>query len=357
MLVGLGFMTPFVLQAIRDYRIAKVYRPVECEITGERTVTRSSSSQLGGRWYTRDDSHREFTWAYEINAHPYRGEGYDNHAGIMADPQETGNLYKGIKVQGWYDPAAPEKSVLVRHFRPKFYLGALIPGSFVLIAGMMLMGVLRRKPQRIKLNISEGERLKVRLQPAMSTKGIMGCLGMLVALLGLFMFLVLPRISISTVGPSLIGGKGWAYLVCLAIEGFLIYHLLRAFRASRVPDPIVEIEQESIAPGQTSRLYICQPGPAELTALEVAIVCEKVGQSGTRKAYKHVVFERQTLRIGTSEEFNETFSIPEKASPSAKTVQTATNWFIRIRRELPNAISYDTDYPFKVSARQSRIQK
>ena len=85
-----------------------------------------------------------------------------------------------------------------------------------------------------------------------------------------------------------------------------------------------------------------------LDSLQVQIVCETIGQSGTRVAYKHLITDRKAVQIGEDLEINETFSLPATASPSMKTVQTATNWCVRIRRQLAGGMSYDTDYPFHV---------
>jgi hypothetical protein len=350
-LVGLGFMTPFVLQAIRDYRIAYIYQPTECEIMSERTVTSESTSKLGRHWVTNRSSHKEFTWAYRIDKRHYVAEGYDNHDGIMTDDQEMGNISKGMKHECWYDPAKPEKSVLVRQFHPKFYLGALIPGSFVLVGGMLLGGVLRRRPMKTQACISQGERLPYRLAPVLSIRGIVGCLGTVVLVLGLLIVLVLPKISVGQSGSGLISGKAWLYLICTAIEGFLIYHLARAVRAAGVPDPVVEIAHEPLSPGQTTQLYIRHPGPVNLASLQVQVVCEKIGQSGTRSAHKHPIFDRNAVCITDVLEINETFDVPPNAPLSAKTVQTATNWCVRIRRKLDSGVSYDTDYPFHVQAK------
>ena len=348
-LVGLGFMTPFVMQAVRDYRIAKVYEQTSCDIVSERAVTMSSHSTLGGRWVESQSTHTEYTWRYAVNGLKYTAEGYDNHDGIMADFQETGNLQVGAQHECWYDPVAPEKSVLVRHFRAKFYLGALIPGSFILIGGVFLRGALRRKPAKTDADISKGDRLRYRLSPVVSTRGILGCLGVAIIVVGLVTILVLPKISVGQAG-GLLTGDAWKYIIALGLEGFLIYHLLRNRQAALVPDPIVEINDEPLAPGQTTQLYIHHPGPAQLASLQVQVICEKVG-TGTRVAHKHLILERKALRISQSEDFLETFTIPAKAPPSLKTVQTVTNWCIRVRRKLVNNVSYDTDYPFHVETR------
>ena len=165
-MVGLGLMTPFALQAILDYRIACVYQQTECEILGERSFTMSHLSALGGRWMEAHHAHTVFRWAYQVQGKSFSAEDYDNHEGIMADDEEMPLLKKGDKHACWYDPAAPEKSVLVRRFRAKFYLGALIPGSFVLLGGFFLRGAFRRKPQQSDTFISQGEHRRGRgVQP------------------------------------------------------------------------------------------------------------------------------------------------------------------------------------------------
>lgn len=337
-LVGVGFMMFFVVQAILDYRIARVYQQTQCEIIGERTFTSKSSSVLGGRWVESHHDHTVFRWTYEVQGRYYSAEGYDNHDGIMAEPEELSNIKKGDKHECWYDPAAPEKSVLVRRFYAKFYLGALIPGSFILFGGYFLRGALRRKPVKSDTFISQGERLRYRLSPAVSTQGVMGCLGVVILVLGLVIVLVLPNISADV----------WLYLIGVGIEGFLIYHFARALGAARVPDPIVEIDNNPLAPGQTTPVYIRQQGPAGLALFQVQVICEKLGPNGTRVTYKHLLIDRSALQIEEAEEFTMNLTAPAKASPSIKTVQTATNWYVRIRRKLANSVSYDTDYPFSV---------
>lgn len=338
LLIGLATLIPFVLQAIRDIRIARVYQPAECRIVGERYLSSKSSSFLGGRWISTDHAHKEFSWTYSVGGRDYTAEGYDNHDGIMAEGQEMGNIVPGSQHECWFDPSAPEKSVLVRHFRAKFYLGALIPGFFILLSGSLLRKVLRRKPQEIRIGTNRGERLRVRLSPVLSAKGLWGCLTTLILALGAFIVLVLPAI----------GGDLVLYLICVGIEGFLIYHLMRAIPVARMANPIVEIDDEPLRPGMHTRLFIRHPGPAQIASLQANVVCEKVGQGGTRSAYNHMVFKHENLQIAEAEEFEATFGIPAKASPSAKTVQTMTSWYVRVSRKMGADKAHETDYTFRV---------
>ena len=225
-LVGLGFMTPFVLQATRDYRIAYVYQPTTCQVLDERMVTSSSTSRLGGNWYSSSSSHQEFRWSYVIGKTRYVAEGYDNHNGVMTDAQETGNLYPGIAVRCWYDPAKPEDSVLVQRFRAKFYLGALIPGLFVLMGGRFLQ--LALLPGGARSN-------KARRQP-LSPLGIVKGLSVIIVALALVIILVLPRLTFGSITPSLLD-EFLPYIILIGIEVFLIRHWLRAWHMWRKSSP------------------------------------------------------------------------------------------------------------------------
>lgn len=348
-LIGLGAMTPFVLQAVRDYRIAFLYQPTECQVLGERTVSSSSTSRLGGTSYTTSSSHKEFSWAYVVDGTRYVADGYDNHDGIMAEGQEMGNIYAGVRMPCWYDPADPEKSVLVRHFRAKFYWGASVPGLFILLGGGFLRRSLRRRPDYADVRVGKGERLAYRLSPIISTRGAVGCLSTIIIVLALFIVFVLPGISFGDVTPSLLGGL-WPFLILGGIEVFLVYHWLRAMRAARVPDPVIEIDDHPLSPGQRTRLHFRLPGPAQLTSLKVSVLREKTDSRGTRISSQKVLFERENLNLAVAEEFDGKLVVPARAAASVKTLESVASWMVRVHRVLKSGVSYDTDYPFTVLA-------
>ena len=186
------------------------------------------------------------------------------------------------------------------------------------------------------------------LSPILSTRGIAGCLGTIITVLGLIIVFVLPGISVGDVAPSLLGGQVWLFLIAIAIEAFLIYHWLRAMRASRVPDPEVEIDDHPLSPGQQTRVHFCQPPCAQLVSLKVLVRCEKTGEKGTRTTSEKLLFECENLNLAVAEEFDGKLAVPARAAASVKTLQSATNWMIRVRRVLKSGTSYDTDYPFTV---------
>ena len=347
--VGLGMLTPFALQAVRDYRIARAYQPVACHVLDRRTVNSSSRSKLGGTSYTNETAHTEFRWEYMVNGNRYVAEGYDNHDGILAEAQEMGNIYPGARLPCWYDPTDPERSVLARHFRAKFYIGALIPGLFILVGGSFLRRSLRRRPDYAEIRISKGDQLPVRLSPILSTRGIAGCLSIVILVLALIIFGILPMLRFGSVTPSLLDGF-WPYLILGALEVFLIYHWLRAMRASRVPDPLIEIGAHPLSRGQQTQVHFLQPGPVQLTSLKVVVLCERTDGLGTRTSNAKTLFERDNLDVVVAEQFDGSLVVPPRATGSVKSLQSVVSWMIRVHRVLKNGTSYETDYPFTVLA-------
>lgn len=348
-LVGLGMMVPFALQAVRDYRIAWHYQPTECQVLGAVRVNSSSTSVLGGSRYSTDTAHREFSWSYKVNAVHYFAEGYDNHDGIMATGQETGDIHAGVRMTCWYDPANPQKSVLARNFQPRFYLGALIPGFFILLGGGLLRRSLKRRPDYADVKVSQGEQLPIRLSPILSTRGIVGCLSIIILVLALVIFGVLPLISFGNVAPSLLGGL-WPFLILGAIEAFLIYHWMRAMRAAKVPDPVIEIGAHPLSRGQQTSLHFCQAGPVHLSSLKVVVLCERTDGQCTRTSNEKILLERSDLDVVVVEQFDGKICIPPRAAASVKTVQSVVSWMVRVHRVLKNGTRYETDYPFTVLA-------
>jgi hypothetical protein len=348
-LVGLGMLVPFVLQAVRDYRIAWRYQPTDCQVLRAMTVSSSSTSRLGGTMYRTDASHQEFSWDYTIDATRYVAEGFDNHDGIMAEGRETSHIATGVRMTCWYDPADPQQSVLVRHFRAEFYLGALIPGFFILIGGGLLRRSLKRRPDYADVKVSHGEQLGFRLSPILSTRGIAGCLSIIILALAVVIFGVLPRISFGDVAPSLLGGL-WPFLILGAIEAFLIYHWMRAMRAAKVPDPVIEIGEHPLSRGQQTSIHFCQAGPIYLSSLKVVVLCERTDGKGTRTSNEKIVLERNDLDVVVAEQFDGKIAIAPRAAASVKTLQSVVSWMVRVHRVLKNGTRFETDYPFTVLA-------
>lgn len=309
----------------------------------------SSSSVLGGSRYNTDTAHREFSWSYRVNEAHYFAEGYDNHDGIMATGQEAGGIHAGLRTTCWYDPANPQKSVLARNFQPRFYLGALIPGFFVLLGGGLLRRSLKRRPDYADVKVSQGEQLPFRLSPILSTRGIVGCLSIIILVLTLVIFGVLPLIRFGNVAPSLLGGL-WPYLILGAIEAFLIYHWMRAMRAARVPDPVIEIGAHPLSRGQQTSIHFFQAGPVDMSSLKVVVLCERTDGQGTRTSNEKILMERSDLDVVVAEQFDGKMSIPPRAAASVKTVQSVVSWMVRVQRVLKNGTRYETDYPFTVLA-------
>ena len=341
--------TPFILQAIRDYRIAFRYQETECQVLRERTVSSSSTSRLGGTWYATSSSHQEFSWAYVVAGTRYVADGYDNHDGLMVEGQETGNVYPGVRMPCWYDPADPEKSVLARNFHARFYLGALIPALFIVFPGWLLWRTVRPRQTYADVRVGRGQRLPFRLSPILSSRGIAGCLTVIIVALAAVMVFVLPRMAVGTVTPSLLGDL-WPFIIVGGIEAFLIYHWWRAMRAARRADAVIEIGAHPLQAGQKAAFHLRLDGPGRLAAIKVSVLLERDGSGGTRVSNERILFERENVDLTTGLSFDGEIRVPPRAAPSLKTLQSVASWMLRVHRVTADGLSYDTDYPFTVVA-------
>lgn len=143
--VGMLALIPFAMQGVRDWRIAHVYQQSECEIIGHRMVesTTTFRRQVGGTTERRN-SNPEFTFKYRVNGQMHVATGLDNHDGVMAKFEDWRYFNEGGRYPCWYDPANPDNAVLLRKTEWSFYLGALIPGMFILIGGHLMRRLLKK---------------------------------------------------------------------------------------------------------------------------------------------------------------------------------------------------------------------
>ena len=147
-LVSLAGMTPFALQAWGDYRAYNVYVEGQCTVLSRGSYATAGSRASGDTRPAPIRKHPELEYKVNAAGAAYFTFGFDNMKGWMSDINEAYEFEVGRTYPCWYDPADPEKAILKRQVRPKFYLGALIPGFMLLISGSMLAGALRGERKR-----------------------------------------------------------------------------------------------------------------------------------------------------------------------------------------------------------------
>jgi hypothetical protein len=344
-LVGLGLLGLFAEQAWRDVRISWFYRPATC------TVLSSSVYESTSRWsqaVTRSSSHPRFSYELQVDGRRYTAVGFDNMDGSTSHPAETLSFKTGQAYPCWYDPANPEQAVLKRQVFGPLYALLAVPLLFVLVGGNMLFLALRPVAPVALPGLDAGDALAVRLRPELTGRQAAGCLAA-VAIAGtagvvaFFAFLVRSR--------SLLSGDGLTTLALFAaaVDGFVIYHLVRTLRGLGLPDPVVEIEREPLHPGEKARLLVRQPGPARFDAFRVSVLCEEQGGRGTRQSHRKQLVNKQGVEVALAGDLVEslTIEIPADASTSLKELQTIVTWKIVVQRKR-KLVSADAEFVFRV---------
>jgi len=350
--VGLLGLIPFGLQAVRDFRIARVYQQAECEIIDHRMIETTTVYRWGGGDRTEDrSSHPEFTFKFRADGKTYVATGLDNHDGVTTPFEQWRYFNVGSKYPCWYDPADPEKAVLLRRFEWKFYLGALIPGFFIVVCGNLMRRALAKGHDYGKGAQYRGLRLRHRLTPVFSHQKLTGCLLLVILLLAVALAAIWAA-PWSTRTTQVVSPTFFLFGIVLAIEVVMIYHFIRAAKVVRVAEPEVEIDDEPLAPGRSTSLSVLQTGPLRARRYEVLMVCEEVSVN-TATPVKKLLIEHEAVHIPDGTEanartFTATFTIPDTARPSTRELQFTHTWSIRVRREIDDETTLETDFPFRV---------
>ena len=325
-LVGIGASVPFVLQAYRDIRITWFYRPAQCEVISSsiyNTETRSRSTP-------RSTSHPELTYQLRVDGRWYTATGFDNMGGRTSAPADADAFQRKQSYPCWYDPRDPSHAVLQRRVYKPFYLATAIPLAFLIIGGSMLSRSLRPVVTPALGGLTHGDTLAVRLHPEMIGAKAAGCLAA-----AAIVFAAAAVVVFVTVAPGVA-------LVLAAIDGFIIFHLIRTIRGIGIAEPIVEIDREPLNPGDSARVFVRQPGPARFAEFKVSLVCEEQGQRGTRKLHSHLMLKKKD-----ASEVADTLAIdiPPDGPLSKKELQTIVTWKIVVQRK----DSADREFVFRVT--------
>ncbi len=346
-LVGMVGCIYFIRQGVRDYRVFHRYEPTQCTVIAKRGITSTSYFGSGRTRQDRTSTIPEFTFQHRLNGKLYTTVGYDNTEGKMASAGDLVLYDVGKAYPCWYDPAHPEDAVLARRFRPLFYVAALIPLAFLVIGGNFLLLAVRPKPAITIKDAGHGEVLAVRLAPELSRGAALGCLTVLLVVWSAALFAA----AAWTMGEwSRLESYGFFLLLAAAAEVWLVRFTMGAVRALKIPDPIVEIDHEPLARGETLQVSIRQRGPARFDLFRVSLVCELRDQRGTAKEHSKVILLKKDLDIDQVTPLESIVSGPiaSDAPLSDKTLQSLTTWKIVVKRAKKGILGLDREYVFRV---------
>ena len=376
-LLGCAGLVPVVWQAIRDYRVAKVYVESEAEIIEFIPITTGYDTRPGKRIERSTRPSYVFRFATK-EGQTISTRGYDAYGGREAPPSEWNHLSAGDRVPCWYDPAAPRKAVLSRRFNPHFYWLLAWPLGVMGFSGLLLRECFRRAiPPSLK-GIEKGRRLAWRLPVAASQRAMTGCLGGFMVVCALlttgFTLAALDYKDVvekyrwisSVLGFNMNGWYWVAFFAALTTLVF-IWAFLVNLRWIALPEPVVEVNATKLRAGDSTELYVRQEGPLKALSYTVSLICEINGIPGKPPARKVVLSERPNLRVGNGRdgeaaEFSIEMKMPKdarrtcKSVPMKKSGQTIGNsadlvsWFIRIERQVTSKTVLQSDYEILVGS-------
>ncbi len=343
--VGLLFGSFFAFRAWRDVRTFTAWVPTTCTIEAKEVSSTSGSGK------SKPSYRPDITFRYEVAGKEFRCTGWDSWALAgdygggsskyyerVLDRYEVGRAYPC-----WYDPADPSRAVLVRHVRA-LYLLAVLPLAFTVLGAIGLWATLAAPARRrggdaaaearrmsraghergSPEDLLARQRLSIRLQRE-SKPGEQSCGALFVSVALLFVGGIAGYAAWSDLQDGewhvipllfvvVFGGLGLLFLWIAAASGL----------ASHVPETIVEVERSTVAPGESVKMLVLQPGPLRLRSLRVRLTCreetpEERGSPSVTVLHDEVVAEIGAGVAGRTAplEHSAVLRIPADAEPSA----------------------------------------
>ncbi len=396
---GLGFLWLIVSSLlVPQWRVNRVYRPVECQIVDQKLEENDDESgvsfrprlliryQVGEQWHQ--------VWTYDIGG-VYSADREAQQAVVDRFPV-------GGKFPAWYDPGAPGTAVLVRGYTWFAWLMLFLPASFITLGGAGLVYTLvnlgksteRRAamapiPTALELiepghssadsafptvpgdgNLvnSPGTQLRYRMPSRTNPLWRLGLLGgaaaTVLAAAMLFGWMAAQQI--------LAGQPDWFLtLFCLpwvtvgsilAIQfaGQLMFH-------AQAGGTIVEISDHPLVLGERYRVLLMQGGRLKFRSLRLLLVCEERAtyQQGTntrtyaRRVFEALLVNQETFgaRAGAPAEWQAELELPELGMHSFRGLHNEVAWSIVVRGEPERWPPFEYVFPLVVYPAGTVLQR
>lgn len=358
-IISAAFFVPVGWQAYRDYRVANVYVESEAEIIEYIPINSGYDTRSGQR--VNRSTRPSFVFRFTaIDGQTVTTRGYDAYGGREAPPSEWNTISQGDRVSCWYDPKDPKKAVLSRRFNPHYYWLLAIPFCGLAFTGLLLRECVRRAVPPVLKGIEKGSHLAWRLPVIASQRAMTGCFGIAAILLAMmaagFTLAALDYQVVSYRHRWLshmlgVNFNGWyevafiALIVCLLFLWAFFYNL----RWVAVPEPVVEVEETFLAPGQSTSVHISQRGPCQFSSYLVSLICEVNAVPGQPPAVKKTFLSEEKVVVRTRDEFDvkewaSKVHIPSSAMSTCKSVplkqsgagsgSNLVRWYLRVERRV-----------------------
>jgi hypothetical protein len=374
---------------VPEWRVNHEFVPHTCKVLNKRIAEKDSEDgpvyraevnieyQIGG--VVHDD-----IWTYSVeNLSDIYSAGKDEKQAILD------RFPIGAEVPCWYDPANPQRVVLVRGLSSWIYLLAAVPVVFIIVgAGGIIYAIVHwgksaehraainrrvqdrellraagrgdrefpNVPARDDITSSPGTKLRYRL-PIETSPGW--------ALIGILIACIIWNGMVGTmvffaIRSHLIGKPEWILtFFCIPFVGiglFLIYTFFRQLLVTTGIGPtLLEISDHPLHPGGEYRLFVSQAGRLSVKRLTLSLVCEEEAtyRQGTdtrteaQQVFVQELFGLANFEIPPGAPFDHEFSfhVPASAMHSFKSPHNRVHWTLLVESEINGWPDYKRAFP------------
>jgi hypothetical protein len=333
---------------------------------------------------------------YEVDGTPYRTATYDIARRYDRDQKQQQKLLDEFKVGQeypcWYDPADPNRVVLVRGYTWSGWLLLLLPLSFIILGGAGLVytvlewgksaerqsAIAQRAvqleifdkakpdeaqypniPRQEHLTDSPGTVLKFRL-PSVTSPAWMLIVGLVLSLVSNGALAIFAATALNDYWR---GEPNWLltlFLVPLTIAGVasIVFFLRQLLIITWVGPTVIEVSEQPLQPGREYQLFLSQTGQLRMNALRLVLACDEVAtyQQGTntrteiQRVHEQELFRREDFSIqhGIPFETQLGFRVPAEAMHSFKSNHNRVEWKLVVQGDVIRWPNYERCFPIVV---------
>jgi hypothetical protein len=357
----LGVAVMVFALVLPEWRVNHVYVETRCVVLDKRLVENSDEDgttyrpEVLVRYAVAGQQHQ--VWAYNA---------FGGSSGFRSAQQAILDRFTiGREYSLWYDPARPDKAVLIRGYTWGLYLFFIIPVA-ILVAGLVGgVHALRRHlappapppvpapgPSCIPdpaAYAAPATVLAVGLKPGTSPLQSWGGVIVVLVVAGLLIGLGLVPLGVGLFRfIFLVLG---ALALCGGVTGLLV-HLCVGRTAA-------ELSAHPVRPGEPFEVCVRQEGPARLRSLRVSLVCEEQAtyQQGTdTRTETKCVYRQNLLHRGevvaerdAPFEYRTEVTLPGGAMHSFAAAHNRVRWRLVVRGEPAGLPHFERDFPFVVA--------
>lgn len=145
----------------------------------------------------------------------------------------------------------------------------------------------------------------------------------------------------------------------MALAGYkMIGQGIYIFLGSRTPQPVIEIDRQSLRAGEELRLLLIQPGPVSLNRIEVDLSGNErmrsanVANWDVRNTFLRIIFEEDDVRVrGETYRREIKFTVPDDVMPTGDSGDHRSWWNVIVEQDVRYGANCTHEFPMLMQPR------